>query len=150
MVGVLAAFLMAGCAPEPPVHPVRATAVSPVPKGAGPSASGQSVRVVKQTTLTAEEETGLVEVTALVEAASRAYKVPPPRITVYDRAGDAVGNLASGSYLGLGHIMLSVRTLTSPARDVVAAHEMGHYVLRHADRPGPRKEKEYEASIEAV
>src|SRR5262245_17834068 len=148
---VLTAFLIAGCAPASPARVVETTTVGPVRTvTAPPSPPGHSVRVVKQTTLTPQQETGLVEVTVLIEAASRAYKVPPPRITVYDRAGDAAGNLASGTYLGLGHIMLSARTLASSARDVVAAHEMGHYVLRHADRPGTRKEKEHEASIEAV
>src|SRR5262245_2975888 len=152
MVGVLALFfLMTGCASQSALRADQTTTVTPVPKAVAPPVSpAPAVRVVKQTTLTPEQETSLLEVTTMIEAASRAYKVPPPRITVYDRAGDAAGNLAAGTYLGLGHIMLSVRTLTSPARDVVVAHEMGHYVLRHADRPGSHKDKEHEASIETV
>ena len=152
MAGTLAIFAIAGCAPASPVGVATATTVTPVREDTSPPASRElPIRVVKQIPLTPAQESSLAEVTTQIEAASRAYKVPPPRVTVYDRAGDsAVGNPASGIYLGLGHIMLSVRTLMSPGRDAVVAHEMGHYVLRHADRTGSHEEKEREASIEAV
>ena len=104
------------------------------------------VRLSKATSLTPEQEASLVAVMALIEAASTAYKVPPPNVIVADYAGETFG----GAHWG-GSIMFPARMLTSPSRDTIAAHEMGHYVLGHM-HPSNRtpQEKEHAANIEAV
>jgi hypothetical protein len=48
-------------------------------------------------------------------------------------------------------IVFTARVLAGPGRDMVTAHEMAHYVLRH-EHPTMRtqEEKEHQANIEAV
>jgi hypothetical protein len=90
---------------------------------------------------------GLAEAQALVAAASRAYKVDPPALMVGDHAIDPT----FGAVYRRGVIIITARTLAGPGRDVIIAHELGHYVLRH-EHPTMRtqEEKEHQANIEAV
>jgi hypothetical protein len=109
-------------------------------------ASGGAVRAAKSTPLTPEQEASLAAVVALIEAAARAYKAPPPNIIVADYSAETF----AGAYWG-GSIMFPAQMLTSLSRDMVAAHEMGHYVLGHHHPSNrPQEEKEYQANIEAV
>ena len=139
----LAVFVIVGCATvsQPPLDKGAAQSSRPVVRVGKPTPT-----VVTATTLTPEQEAGLAEVMALIEAASRAYTVSPPTIIVFGRPGDG----AYGDY-GRGVIMFSARSLTHPARDTVAAHEMGHYVLGH-EHPGARLTETiwHAANIEAV
>jgi hypothetical protein len=78
-------------------------------------------------------------------APSRAYKMPPPKIVVY------VGDTDFGGVHRRGAIMFPARTLMSSSRDMVTAHEMGHYVLGHGyPSTLTPQAKEHEANIEAV
>jgi hypothetical protein len=90
---------------------------------------------------------GLAEAQALVANASRAYKVDPPALMVGAHAGDAT----FGAVYRRGVIIFTARSLAGPGRDVITAHELAHYVLRH-EHPTMRtqEEKEHQANIEAV
>jgi hypothetical protein len=151
----VAVFSIVGCAPGGPATPVvkqtTLTPEHPVREIKGvPLLRPHPVLVVKRRALTPEEEAGLTQVTALVEAASQAYHVRSPTIIVLDAPSDGhLGGFLDSSSMRKS-IAITPRALTSPWRDLVAAHEMGHYVRRHP-RPSIRPEEmEDEANIEAV
>jgi hypothetical protein len=153
---LVAGLSIAGCAagPAPPAV-TRATSAPAQPVrevNAGRLLRPHPVLVVRQRALTPEEEAGLTQVTALVEAASQAYQVRSPTIIVVDAPRDdpAISRGFYDTRSMRGSIAITPRTLTSPVRDLVAAHEMGHYIRRHP-RPSLRPEEmEDEANVEAV
>ena len=109
--------------------------------------AADTAHVTIGSTLTPVQAAGLAEVKSFVEATARAYKVPAPAIMVADHAWDAT----AGAIYRRGVIVFTVRVLTSPSRDAITGHEMGHYVLHH-DQPSARtsEEIEHQANIEAV
>jgi hypothetical protein len=109
-------------------------------------ATGGGAHVTVGTTLTPAQEAGLREVKALIETAARVYQVSPPAIMVGGHAGDAT----FGAVYRRGIIIFTPPILTSPSRDKVTAHELGHYVLRHDQSTRAQEVKEHEANIEAV
>lgn len=95
------------------------------------------------TTLTPAQQAGLAELEAFVDTAACVYQVPPPAVTVVDN--DVLPGAGAGYQRGV--IAFTKRVLTSPSRDMIIAHELGHYFLRHKLS---WEEIEHEANIEAV
>jgi hypothetical protein len=104
-------------------------------------------------TLTPAQEESLAEVHALATETASVYGRAPTHVLVSHNL-----NAPPGSYTG-GFFSVSARTLTSPFRDAIVAHELAHYVLGHeaplrgstqADRDRDYQRRELDANAKAV
>src|SRR5262245_9333106 len=79
-------------------------------------------------TLTPEQQTSAAEVRAMADRTASIYGLPEIHFLVSHNPQDPPGSFRRG------YFAVSAITLTSPFRDAIVAHELGHYVLGH-DRP---------------
>ena len=79
-------------------------------------------------TLTPEQRTSATEVRAMADRTASVYGLPEIHFLVSRNPQDPPGSFRHG------YFTVSAITLTSPFRDAIVAHELGHYVLGH-DRP---------------
>ena len=104
-------------------------------------------------TLTPAQEESLAEVRALAAETARAYGRPPIHLLVSHNAQGPPGSYRRGFF------SVSALTLSSPFRDAIVAHELGHYVLGHeaplrgattADLERDYQQRELDANAKAV
>lgn len=79
------------------------------------------------TTLTRPQRHSLGEVRALADQTARLYGRPPIHLVVSPDLDAPPGSYRRGSF------SLNAQALTSPFRDAIVAHELGHYVLGHEE-----------------
>ena len=104
-------------------------------------------------TLTPAQRDSLAEVRALTEETTRIYGRPPIHLLVSHDPEAPPGSYRRDFF------SLSSRTLTSPFRDAIVAHELAHYVLGHeaplrgdtaAERDLEYQQRELDANAKAV
>jgi hypothetical protein len=102
--------------------------------------------------LTPAQESTLAELQAFADATARFHQRDPVKIGVWERLEAGAG----GTYFG-GHNLIiipkDVLGASAPARDVIMAHELGHWLLRHDFRvrgEPAREAMEHDANEAAV